>query len=304
MNKVEQVKDLLQDFLWYVNENPYNLSMPQHILDWYGKTCSLRLWEVYCKGSDEPRIRASQLGYPEVKQMLPVLGYTENDLRAVAKRDSWYEGFLFETRMLAFLYTWLGEQKGINWFLTPDKEIKFLGIKGHVDAVLEIEGVKIVLEFKNLNTYYHRRMMFESIPPNDRSYLSQLAIYKEAEGADLALWCLRDWQKRSVAFREWGETEEKWWEEEHEKLKITIPIMKSLNSIQELFREFSPPAPVPWKTKKVNYMRMPLSMNYCPYRKCLYELAQHPDSNVPQVLRVYEPEEIVKNLIEAKENEF
>ncbi len=258
--------------------------------DKYSTNCREGLQRLYLQQDDAPYIRLSGIGKPIVLQMLPVLGYDDRPRLDSAIRDIFYQGIEWEERTLAKLEVWNPQVIKIE----RQAEVSFMGITGHVDCIVHVNGVgSCILELKTMNGYNAQNLERYGMD-DDKGYLTQLALYCAALQMP-GYWMVYDKQKATIKLFEL-DVDAPAVSVAVKRAERIIPIMQSIENLTDLLTKCKVPDPVSWTVKAGTFQTVPSSMKYCPHLGDLYQIRPYKGSTKPEVVKVFSPAEAVNNI--------
>ncbi len=264
------------------------------------------------KGDDQERdtLRVSSIGKPCVLQALKLLGYHEPPPER-KMRFVFHLGDIFE----AYL-TLLAKAYGFE-VVTPQAEVDFLGVKGHIDFILRnpITKEMAVIELKTMSGSYwnkfhtsYRGEYFAKEDPScdTRGYLAQGAIYSHCTGLPL-YWIVMD---KSRNLTHLVQPVEENFEAAIRKATKIIPKLRQVEKFDDVLRLFKAPPGVPEfsgrgrNKEATGNFTLVESMQYSPFRHIFYELepAQKWNEQIEYIVDYRSPEE-AKEVLEELTNE-
>jgi hypothetical protein len=237
-------------------------------------------------------LRVSKLGQDPLLQGLSVLGI---DTQGTCSMSSWVQlaGHLYE----AWLRFHLRSQGfSVKYTFYNDSQIEYLGVKGHYDFVLEVDGIDYVCEIKHVSDAYigsilepekvenprtgrlvrtgrYLSKFNESALNNDsRGYITQLSVYSEALGMPGLLFL---WNKTKNRLNVVPLNQEL---KDLALLRVDaiVPELQSLQTIEEVFFKFPVPAPIEKirSGKGTGEFFLPMVTRFCNEEllNCIYEI--------------------------------
>ena len=197
---------------------------------------------------------------------MKVLGYdnktpsegTENRLSRL-----FMDGHVFEAEILAHMEA----HPNFN-VVDQQREIEFEGVFGHIDAVVDTGHGKILIEAKTMSPYYFTK--FVKNPDDARGYMTQLGIYTEA--LDLpGVWICKNKATSEVAMVIPNEED---LEEARYRAHLLVPLLRKIETFEDIFEVFQAPEPVQevCKKKATGRMLVPEEMRYNVWRHVFYDI--------------------------------
>lgn len=212
---------------------------------------------------EQPFLRVSQLGKPAVLQALSLLGYTKDGDHTTKLRHIFHTGDVFESYVVAYM-------RFMDWSVQrQQEELEFLGVKGHIDGVLNIPGCgSTLLEFKTMSQNYFSA--FTKAPNDDRGYITQLAIYSAVLELP-AVWCVINKGTHEVRLIE---PEQEDLDAALARAVRIIPKLKQVKTLEDVVTLFkAPPAEEElYRGKATGEYKVPESMRYSPFRYAFYDI--------------------------------
>lgn len=218
-------------------------------------------------------LRISQLGKPAVVQAaqlshiseeLQTLGLDireKKDLRMIEllhRGDQWEE--------------WVTALATIRGFppITQQKEVEYMGVKGHIDFLLDLGSGPVVVEVKTMSGNYFNQ--FSRHQNDDRGYLTQLTCYSKALGLPGVWLCLDKSTHNVKVIPHPGEAAA---QQVEERLSRIIPKLQSISCLKDVFEQFAPPPPVAEVFKRADTGRwlVPPSMRWSPVKYLFYKIS-------------------------------
>lgn len=218
-----------------------------------------RQFEIRQKESKSLRI--SGLGKPAVLQALSWLGHEQESVSFQSKMR-FFDGDVFEAQIVA-----LAKSIGIN--ITDDQlEVRFEGVKGHVDGIFEGK----LVEIKTANDNFFKAVQRTPLALEDRGYLTQAGCYCAGLGLEDYLFLLKN-KNTGELFEVEGKPDR---ELVSRAGRVIHKIQGMKNAEDILAPESGIRAPVPvkefYKKEETGKFLLPQAMAYSPYRSAFYDL--------------------------------
>lgn len=220
---------------------------------------------VLPRPADEPYLRVSSLGKPAVLQALNLLGHGKLTDHTTKLRHIFFTGDVFESYVVAYM-------RFMGWSVQrQQEELDFMGVKGHIDGVLNIPGYgSALLEFKTMSQNYFSA--FTKAPNDNRGYITQLAIYSHC--LDLpAVWCVINKGTHEVRLIKPDQDD---LDAALTRAKRIIPKLQAVTKLEDVVTLFKAPPPEEelYRNKVTGLYKVPESMRYSKFRHAFYAIKQ------------------------------
>ncbi len=265
------------------------------------------------KGDDQERndLRVSSIGKPCVLQALKLLGYSEPAPER-KMRFVFHLGDIFEAYI-----TLLAKAYGFN-VITPQAEVNFNGVLGHIDFILQspTTGEMAVIELKTMSGSYwnkfhtsYRGEYFAKEDPtcDTRGYIAQAAIYSHCIGLPI-YWIVMD---KSRNLTHLVQPVQENLDAAIYKAEKIIPKLRQVQQFNDVLTLFKAPPGIPEfsgrgrnKEATGNYTLVE-SMQYSPFRHVFYDLvlANKWNEQIEYIVDYRSPEE-AKEVLEELTNDI
>lgn len=256
---------MFDDFIQWFNEDvgEQELNGPVHL------DLDFSFERHFVHPRQEPGVRMSSLGKPAMLIALQKLGYIEPDPKGKL-RYIFFLGDVFENvlgKMLeAYGYNVLSDQT-VN---PDDTKVKWRGITGHYDFVVEVDGVPTLVEAKTMSANYART--FRQMPNDDRGYLTQLALYSAATGLP-AVWLCMDKGSGEI-FQ--VTPNPVLLQQALLRAEKVLDRLGEVETLEDAFRVFRPPPgrPEVYRKQETGRLLVPQSLSWSPFKTALYKITQ------------------------------
>lgn len=242
----------------------------------YGNRVGLSMQRQLLDEHDGKGLRISQLGKPAVLQAcqlphiseeLRALGLETRERKDLRMMELLHRGDQWEEWVIALLQLYgCGAAK-------TQQEVEYMGVKGHIDFVLEGMGnvPYVLVEVKTMSGRYFDQ--FTRQPNDDRGYITQLTCYKEALGLP-AVWLCLDKSTHNVAVVQHPGDEAT--EAVKFRLSNLVPKMKLVSCLEDVFKLFNLPPGIPevFKRNETGRLLVHPAMRYSPLRFLFYKISQ------------------------------
>jgi len=204
-------------------------------------------------------LRVSSLGKPAVLQGLGMLGYHDNDIER-RLNFIFLTGHYFEAWLVTMMKAY-----GMK-VVSQQSEVNYLGVLGHTDVIVELNGAPLLVEVKTMSDSYFNQ--FTKKPNDERGYITQLAIYKHCLGIPAVWLC---YNKGTGDIREVEMSDTTW---ALERANDIIPLLRDTRFVSDVFKHFDAPEPVPevFKRKETGMYLIPPSMRWSKYADVFYHI--------------------------------
>ena len=250
----------------------------------------------YARREQRTQIGISQLGKPAVLLGLFQLGFPM-DVVTYPTLFNFHYGDWFESLILSLL-----EIYGINLTM-KQATVQYLGIEGHIDAVI---GDEIVLEIKTMSDHNYQKFSkpidpqkpwFRRFHEDVYGYATQLGCYSSCLNKK-GLWLILNKITRELGLVYPNESNLR---EGCNRARELINALQHIKTLEDLTEWFEAPDPVVefFRKKPTGYYLVPESMKYSQYADCFYELVQAENNYkrlTTYVNEKYPPEVVVEKL--------
>ena len=252
----------LKRFVEWVNTATQRLPTSEH-LDTFKKELLTSFDKQFVEQREDSNIlRVSSLGKPVVVQALKLLGYSDSQELDNHTRHIFYTGDFNEAYILL-----QAQAYGFD-VLMKQHEVNMMGVKGHIDAVLNTSKGKALVEVKTMSQY--NIMKFRKEANDDYGYATQLAVYQHCLGLP-AYWLCFD---KSTHLWEVITPDDTILKDRLGRVSRIIPKLNSIKTVEQVFEELQPPPAVAEMYKRAATGRyvLPDSMKWSCFSPVFYEL--------------------------------
>jgi hypothetical protein len=259
----------MTDFTRWLNDEVGGTGpLPNLLHNEYGAALADSLNKHFAEDREKGGLRMSNIGKPATVLALAKLGYVEPEPRG-RSRVIFHLGDVFENLLEVLMQAY-----GIE-ILESQSELHHLGLTGHLDYVVKspVTGDPIIVEAKTMSPNYSR--IFRKNIPNDRGYVTQLAMYTAAKDIP-GTWICFD--KGTAETFEVAPTEGIF-QGALQKAEDVINRLDQVKTLEDIlhtsggFFRAPPPQPEKYKGSMTGKYLLPTTFKLSPFKTALYKIS-------------------------------